>query len=171
MIFDANTKQFILAGDSFPSHYKVIYFDLFDWLFSISKYNFVYFKKYKTSIDKGDYIIRLHIRHYDVESLEKLKDITLNVRHTLSGQLGQEFFSNYGDLLKGSKRKGGSETIQKNTETTFYIGPIQEDKLPKGIANGHFLTGNLRLFADSSVQKVVCFISIAFILVLNEFYD
>ncbi len=117
-------------------------------------------KKYKTSIEKGDYIIRLHIRHYEVESLEKLRDITLNVRHTLSGQLGQEFYANYGDLLRGSKRKSGPETIQKNTETSLYIGPIQEDKLPKGIANGHFLTGNLRLFPDSSIQKVVCFVFI-----------
>ena len=112
----------------------------------------------------------MHIRHYEVESLEKLKDITLNVRHTLSGQLGQEFYANYGDLLRGNKRKGGPETIQKSTETSFYIGPIQEEKLPKGIANGHFLTGNLRLFADSSIQKVVCFVLVFFVLVSNELF-
>ena len=106
-------------------------------------------------MEKGDYVIKLHIRHEKIEQLEKLKDLSLHVRHSLSSQTGQDVFLNYAALLKSaSSKKTISERIQKNSEATFYLGSISEDKLPKGVANGHFLLGELSLFKDSEVSKV-----------------
>lgn len=89
--------------------------------------------------------------------LEKLKDISIYVRHTISGAIYQDLFSNYNALLKTSGKKTISETIQRNNEATFFLNVIPEDKLPKGIANGHFLSGELSLYKDSQINKVVSF--------------
>lgn len=111
--------------------------------------------KYSQTLEKGDYVIKLHIRHEKLEQLEKLKDLSLHVRHSLSSQTGQDVFSSYAALLKSaSSKKTISERIQKNSEATFYLSSISEEKLPKGITNGHFLLGELSLFKDSDVSKV-----------------
>jgi len=88
--------------------------------------------KYARSLDKGDYVIKLHIRHEKTELLEKLKDVSLNVRHSISGQLSQDIYTSYHGLLKGVGKKNGAERIQKNSESTYYLNTIGEDKLPKG---------------------------------------
>ena len=89
--------------------------------------------------------------------LEKLKDLSIHVRHAITGQINQDLFASYKALLKGTGKKTITEVIPKNGEATFYLGPISEDKLPKGVANGHFLSGELTLFKDAQASKVVCF--------------
>ena len=113
MLFEANTKQFMLAGDCFPILYK-----------------------YSRSLDKGDYIVRLHVRHERIDLLEKLKDVMLHVRHTpsTSTPLTQEVYGSMQAILKGAGgiKKGAVERIQKNSEKSFFLVPIPDDKLPKG---------------------------------------
>ena len=111
--------------------------------------------KYARSLEKGDYIIKLHVRHEKIEMLEKLKDLSIYVRHTISGQINQDMFASHISLLKASGKKTFTDLVQKNNESTFFLNVIAEDKLPKGIANGHFLSGELTLFKDSQVSKVV----------------
>jgi tripeptidyl-peptidase-2 len=133
MLFEANTKRYLLAGDAFPFHYK-----------------------YARSLDKGDYLIKLHVRHEKMEMVEKLKDITLNLRHNLPSSLSQDIYTSYAGLLKGTGKKNGAERIPKGTDTSFFLYPIADDKLPKNIANGYYLVGEMSFFKDSAVSKVVC---------------
>jgi hypothetical protein len=86
--------------------------------------------------------------------LEKQKDISLYVRHTLTGSLSQEIYLSHNSVVKSSGKKSGQDRILKNTELTYYIGTIPDDKLPKGAASGHFLAGELTLFKDSKISKV-----------------
>jgi hypothetical protein len=95
------------------------------------------------------------VRHSKIEMLEKLKDVSIHVRHSIAGSLSQDLFSNYVTVLKGTGKKTFTDYIQKNNETSFYLNVIPEDKLPKGIANGHYLSGELTLFKDSQISKVV----------------
>lgn len=88
--------------------------------------------------------------------LEKLKDLSIHVRHTITGQLNQDLYASYNALVKGSGKKTVSETIPKNGEAVFFMSSIAEDKLPKGVANGHFLSGEVTLFKDAQISKVVC---------------
>jgi hypothetical protein len=123
----------MLAGDCFPILYK-----------------------YARSLDKGDYVVRLHVRHERIELLEKLKDVSLHVRHTPSGSslLVQDVYTSMSTILKGGASKKPTERIQKNTERSFFLAPIADDKLPKGIANGNFLIGELTLFKDAAICQV-----------------
>ena len=122
----------MLSGDCFPIIYK-----------------------YARSLDKGDYVIRLHVRHEKAELLEKLKDTYMHVRHQITGTLSQEIHASVQSILKGtSSKKVSSEKIQKNGEKSYFLAPIAEDKLPKGAASGHFLTGELSLFKEASISQV-----------------
>ena len=133
MLFEAGTKRFVVAGDAFPLIYK-----------------------YASTIDKGDYIVRLHVRHESVDALEKQRELSLYVRHTVSGSLGQDVFLSHNAVVRGAGKKTGSERLLKDNEITYYVSTIADDKLPKGVANGHFLSGEISFFKDSKISKVVC---------------
>lgn len=81
MLYEANSKRLLVSGDAFP----VIY-------------------KYARSLEKGDYVIRLNIRHEKIESLEKLKETSLYIRHTISA-ISQDAYTSYPGLLKGTGKK------------------------------------------------------------------
>ena len=110
--------------------------------------------KYQKSIEKGDYVVRLHVRHNKIDMLEKLKELTLNVRRVLSSQAANEICNSYINVLKGVK-KTGAEKIGKSNETTFFITALQDEKLPKGITAGQYLIGELTLFKDAAIGKIV----------------
>lgn len=99
--------------------------------------------------------MRLFIRHEKMDTLEKLKDVNLFLRRSISSSPSQDVYTSYGALLKSSGKKTSPERIQKNSERLFYLNTIVEDKLPKGVAPGHFLSGELSFFKDSSISKVV----------------
>ncbi|CAF0707859.1 unnamed protein product [Brachionus calyciflorus] len=130
MIYESNSKRLVLSGDAFP----VIY-------------------KYSKTLEKGDYVIRLFVRHEKIDLLEKLKETSLYLRHSISS-ISQDVYTSQLGVVKGTGKKSGSEKIQKNTENSFYLQPISDDKLPKGATNGHFLLGELSLFKDSAANKV-----------------
>ena len=90
-----------------------------------------------------------------MESLEKLKETSLFLRRSLSASLSQDVYVSYGALLKNSGKKTSPERIQRGAERVFYLNTIAEDKLPKGIAVGHFLSGELSFFKDAAISKVV----------------
>lgn len=90
-----------------------------------------------------------------METLEKLKDTTLLVRRTLSSSPSQDVYISYSNFLKSSGKKTNSERIQKEAERVFYLNPIADDKLPKNSSPGHFLSGDLTFFKDSTINKVV----------------
>ena len=132
MLHEAGSRRLLLAGDAFPLQYK-----------------------YARSCDKGDYVVRLHVRHERMDALERLKDATLNVRHALAstGQLGQDIYTHYAGMLKGNGKKNGAQRMARGSLVSYYLGPIGDDKLPKGIAAGHYLAGELSLFKDSAIAK------------------
>ena len=109
--------------------------------------------QYAQTLEKGDYVVRLFIRHEKIESLEKLKDISLYIRNAISG-VSQDLYTSHLGLVKGTGKKSGSKAVQKNATATYFLHPIADDKLPKGVTNGNFLIGELGVFKESGVNKV-----------------
>ena len=63
MVYDSN-KQLMASGDAFH-------------------------KKYPMKLDKGDYTLRLHIRHEKVELLERITDIDMTLYIKLNNDVSQ----------------------------------------------------------------------------------
>lgn len=93
------------------------------------------------------------MRHEKIETLEKLKETSLYLRHSISS-VTQDVYSSQVNVMRGSGKKASAEKIQKNTEKSYFLQPIPDDKLPKGATNGQFLSGEISFFKDSSASKV-----------------
>lgn len=89
-----------------------------------------------------------------MDTLEKLKDTIILLRRSISS-LSQDVYTSYSNVLKNSGKKTSPERIQKEAERVFYLASIAEDKLPKNVSHGHYLSGELTFFKDSAVSKVV----------------
>ena len=98
----------------------------------------------------------MFIRHEKIEQIEKLKTLVLYARQNVSN-LPQDMFTSYSLLLKGSKKPNISEKILKGQTFTLFLDSIADDKLPKSIGSGHFLKGELVLYKDSQISKIVSF--------------
>ena len=129
-VHETASKMLVFSGDAFPIHYK-----------------------YTASLEKGDYTVRLFVRHEKIEMLERLKELSLHVRNSITG-VTQDIYTSHVGLLKGSGKKSGSRVVPRNSTVSYLFAPINDDKLPKGLAGGHFLIGELGLFKETAVNKV-----------------
>ncbi|CAL1545565.1 unnamed protein product, partial [Lymnaea stagnalis] len=121
IIYDTN-KQFIAAGDAYPS-------------------------RYVTKLEKNDFIILLQVRHEKREMLEKLKDVILLVKMKLSSPLNLDLYPTWQAAVTGGK-KLGALTIHKGLRQPMFVTHLPEDKLPKGCGPGWYFTGHLTLAKD-----------------------
>ncbi|CAF1324405.1 unnamed protein product [Didymodactylos carnosus] len=126
MCFDSN-KQYLGAGD-------VI-------------------KDYTLKLEKGDYIIRMHIRHDKVDLLEKVKDLSIHLQHKANGIPALEFYQTL-DGLHTQKKKFTSSKIHPGVICPIFVTTLTEDKLPKvSSTTGVFLKGTISFSKDERIKK------------------
>ncbi|XP_043246717.1 tripeptidyl-peptidase 2-like [Amphibalanus amphitrite] len=122
MLFDSN-KQFIAAGDAYPS-------------------------KYSVRVDKGEYTLLMRIRHEKRELLEKLSDLSLQITFKLSSELKLDTYYRYNDALTGTRRAGTAQ-MRPGLRLPLYVAPLplsNNNRTSKlSLSAGHVLVGNLTL--------------------------
>ncbi len=80
-----------------------------------------------TKLDKGDYVLRLHVRHEKKELLDKLVDLPVLVSQKLATALTLDVYSTHSQaILQGKKLT--SMTLQKGLPVPIYIAQLQADK-------------------------------------------
>uniref|UniRef100_A0A1I8F0V4 Tripeptidyl-peptidase 2 n=1 Tax=Wuchereria bancrofti TaxID=6293 RepID=A0A1I8F0V4_WUCBA len=135
MIFSA-TKQYIGSSASYPDRYVL-------------------------KLEKGEYRVRVQIRHEDASLLEKYRETVLILRLKLATPISLDCFSNYESAVKGEGKKFGTKRMKPGEISVVYIGPVPEDKLPKFGWPGCYLAGALCLsdieLARSHVQYQVTY--------------
>lgn len=129
MCYDSN-KRLIRSGEAFSLKYR-----------------------YVCKLDKGDYVLRLQIRHSDVASLEGLKDMPINLQIKLATAIPLDVYSSRASLQNKQPKFTKKMTLVKDTVLPLYIAAPAEDKLPKGIKPGHDLTGTIKFTSDSDAKK------------------
>lgn len=101
MCFDANRRQ-ILCGDAYSGS------------------NF-----YKLS--KGEYTIKVQVRHEKKDLLEKLNEATVTASFKLASSLNLDIYSSYRAALLNEK-KVNSFTVPALRPVPFYIAPLSTEK-------------------------------------------
>ncbi|CAD5113100.1 DgyrCDS2291 [Dimorphilus gyrociliatus] len=127
MLHDAATKVHITSGDAFPSGYS---------------------KK----LDKGDYLLRLQIRHEKQDILEKLKDLTATIQLKLHSNITLDLYSDTSGALVNSRKFPSSIILPEGESSTFFAAPPNDEKISK---NSGRLLGSLTLSRDESIKKAV----------------
>lgn len=84
-------KQLMAVGDAYPSkvnkkyhYYNMTYFFIqFSWKKNNLKLTSNFLLQYSVKLEKGDYILRLNIRHENKALLEKLQDLPATIQQRL----------------------------------------------------------------------------------------
>lgn len=101
MCFDSNRRQ-LVCGDAYSggSFYK---------------------------LSKGEYTIKVQVRHEKKDLLEKVNEATLTATFKLSPPLGLDIYTSYKAALLGEK-KVTSITVPASRPVPFYIAPLSAEK-------------------------------------------
>ncbi|KFB50300.1 AGAP004870-PA-like protein [Anopheles sinensis] len=134
MVFDAN-KMMVRSGDAY----------------SYDKYE---------KLEKGDYTIRLQVRHEKKELLEKLTEANMIVNFKLASSLSVDVYKSYNQVLLSGK-KLTSCSLPAGTCRPIYLAPITSEKLQKASmpAQCSWLEGSITYAKEDIIKKCVshCF--------------
>lgn len=128
MIFDAN-KHMVACGDA-NSH------------------------TFYTKLDKGEYTIRLQIRHEKRDLLEKINEANMIALFKLPNSLNLEVYDHYNQsVITG--RKFNYCTVKQDCPKVLYVSPLTQEKLTKAnLPNScAWLGGNISLAKDELGRK------------------
>ncbi|KAI6222468.1 Tripeptidyl-peptidase 2 [Aphelenchoides fujianensis] len=112
-------------------------------------------QRYWTQLEKGDYTIRVQIRHELLSFLQKLESLPLEVHRKLAAPIALDC---YGKLESAVRREGAQ--LQKlamvvGRRARVYFAPIAADKMPKGVKAGDVLLGKYAVQADKRVAESI----------------
>ncbi|XP_037050800.1 tripeptidyl-peptidase 2 isoform X2 [Bradysia coprophila] len=127
MVFDAN-KMLTACGDAY----------------SMGTYH---------KLEKGDYVVRLQIRHEKKELLEKVSEAVMVAAFKLPASITLDTYTNYKSAVTAGKKCG---TLQiSHGARPIYVAPLANEKLTKGgIPNQcSWLEGTITFAKDESARK------------------
>lgn len=139
MLF-SSTKKYICSGDAYADSASV-------------------------KLEKGEYNLRMHVRHERKDLLEKLVDKPMLISQKLSSALQLDVFGSEKSAITGG-RALSCETLHENQIRPIYIAPLgndKKDKVAKAVAMGQYLTGTIT-YAKEELPKKTCTYHIRYIL-------
>lgn len=128
MLYD-NNKQLISCGDAYPSMYSV-------------------------KLEKGDYTIRLQVRHDKKEYLDKMTDVPLLLQQKLSSSISVDVYSTFQQAVTYGKKASIAHSLYPIV-CPYYISPLPSDKFPSKTNNAaQYLTGYITFVKDDLGKKI-----------------
>lgn len=129
MIFDVN-KQMIACGDAY------------------SNSNYV-------KLEKGDYTIRLQVRHEKKDCLEKVSEASLLVNYKLASTLTLDVYKSFNQAVIAGKKITSAQLLS-GTHRPLYVAPVNNDRLTKASIPPQcsWLEGTIVYAKDDAARKV-----------------
>lgn len=101
MLFDGN-KMMMASGDAFSGS------------------NF--FK-----LEKGDYVVRMQVRHEKKDALDKVNEVTLLVNYKLASSISLDIYRSFNAASSGGK-KSSSFVLNSTTPKPIYVSQLTQEK-------------------------------------------
>ncbi|CAG9136289.1 unnamed protein product [Plutella xylostella] len=122
-------KQLMAVGDAYPS-------------------------KYSVKLDKGDYTLRLNVRHESKQVLELIAELAVLLQQRLPQPLTADLYCTRHEALTGGK-KFNSATVPTGGILPLYLSSIPSDKISRSnLTVGQTLTGTITFTKDELGRKV-----------------
>lgn len=129
MLFD-NNKMLLQSGDAYS--------------------NSAFFK-----LDKGDYVIRMQVRHEKKELLEKASEAMLLASFKLANSLSMDIYKSFNNAILANNKKISSVILPAEIAKPFYVAPLPNEKITKNIVGqSSWFEGQIILAKDELGRKV-----------------
>lgn len=129
MLFDAN-KSLIQSGDAYSSA--------------------CYFK-----LDKGDYVVKLQVRHEKKEVLEKVNEAVLQASFKLASAINLDTYKSFNNAIIANNKKITTLPMAGGVLKSIYIAPLPTEKITKNaVAQSSWFEGQIILAKDELGKKV-----------------
>ncbi|TKR81539.1 hypothetical protein L596_015393 [Steinernema carpocapsae] len=118
-----------------------------------------YPQRYIMKLPKGDYVAKVQIRSHSDVILERFRDISLIFRQRIN-QVSLSCYANPAGAITGvGTKKITGKGIRCGERIPVYVTPLSDDKVPKQVVAGAYLSGHLTLAnADQeNVKKTALF--------------
>ncbi|XP_015431328.1 PREDICTED: tripeptidyl-peptidase 2 [Dufourea novaeangliae] len=131
MVYDCN-KQLVCCGDAYPSKYTI------------------------QKLEKGDYTLKMHVRHEKKDLLDRLVDMPLLLSQKLSNPITLDVYASQSQAIIGGKKMVAA-SIPPGHILPLYVAPMSnESKISKGATLGSYLQGTLTFCKDDIGKRVDC---------------
>ncbi|KAI5645058.1 tripeptidyl peptidase II domain-containing protein [Phthorimaea operculella] len=129
MIYNS-CKQLMAVGDAYPS-------------------------KYSVKLEKGDYTLRLNVRHENKSLLEKLQELPVIIQQRLPTPISVDVYCSQPQAITGGK-KFSSASLSSGTLLPLYFTSVPADKVGSRstLTIGHTLSGTVTFAKDELGRKV-----------------
>ncbi|KAH7963822.1 hypothetical protein HPB52_023145 [Rhipicephalus sanguineus] len=121
MIFD-NNKQLLASGDAYPGRWPAKLPQL-ALLFTLCFFNM----QYSTKLEKGDYVLRVHVRHEQSALVERLSDMPLELSHKLPSAIALDAYRSQGQAMIASAKKFAPLMTRPGAQVPVYLAPLPSD--------------------------------------------
>ncbi|XP_047985175.1 tripeptidyl-peptidase 2 [Leguminivora glycinivorella] len=122
-------KQLMFVGDAYPS-------------------------KYSVKLEKGDYVLRLNVRHENRALLDKLQEMPVAIQQRLPQPITLDAYCTRAQALTSGK-KFSSASVPSGAILPVYFAPVPSDKISRSnLTIGHTLTGTVTFAKDELGRKV-----------------
>ncbi|XP_068626596.1 tripeptidyl-peptidase 2 [Battus philenor] len=122
-------KQLMAVGDAYPS-------------------------KYSVKLEKGDYVLRLNVRHDNRALLEKLQELPVVVQQRLPQPITLDVYCSQAQAITGGK-KFTSASLASGTLLPLYFAPVAADKLSRSsLTVGQTLSGTVTFAKEELARRV-----------------
>ncbi|XP_045597102.1 tripeptidyl-peptidase 2 isoform X2 [Procambarus clarkii] len=152
---EVSPKCALLSDVLYESAFESQLWMLFDHNKQLLGSGDAYSNKYSIKLEKGDYSIRLHVRHERPDLLEKLSDLPLTVLTKLAQEVKLDVYTSLNAAMTSGK-KAQPITLKSGTSQPIYLtAPSLSDKTLKGLGltPGQALLGSLSFAKDEQVRK------------------
>ncbi|XP_063827389.1 tripeptidyl-peptidase 2 [Ostrinia nubilalis] len=124
-----SAKQLMAVGDAYPS-------------------------KYSVKLEKGEYVLRLNVRHESRALLEKLQELPVLMQQRLAQPITLDVYCSQHQATIGGK-KFNSASLNHENIMPIYFTSIPADKISRSnLTIGHSLTGTVTFVKDEHGRKV-----------------
>lgn len=129
MVFDVN-KMLIQSGDAYSNN--------------------TFFK-----LDKGDYVIKLQVRHEKKELLEKVNEVVLEAYFKLASSINLDIYKSFNAAVLTNNKKVSSFLMPSGSTKPIYVAPLLNEKITKNvIGQSSWFEGTITFAKDEYGRKV-----------------
>lgn len=145
----------IFSSVLYESEFESQFWMLFDTNKSLMQSGDAYSGGSYFKLDKGDYVIRLQVRHEKKDLLEKVNEAVLLASFKLASAINLDVYKTFNNAIVANNKKITSFPMAGGITKPIYIAPLPVEKITKNaVAQSSWLEGQIILAKDELGRKV-----------------